>query len=138
MRTLVCVRHVNFDETVKLIETEGGKAGYGKRTSGSVNFIPPFLISYTDWVHDKILSKFAFEGMCWERSFIPLPIFQMGDSTSNIIESLHSDVNSEGIQCSLVAGVHKGNHFDNLKVKTLTASCLLVYCLYTCADQQVK
>jgi len=43
----------------------------------------------------------------------------MGDSTSNIIESLHSDVNSEGVRCSLVGGVHKGHHFDNLKLKTL-------------------
>jgi len=44
----------------------------------------------------------------------------MGDSTSNVIESLHADVNSEGIACSLVGGIHKGHHFDNLKLKTLS------------------
>lgn len=46
----------------------------------------------------------------------------MGDSTSNIIESLHADVNTEGIACSLVTGVRRGHHFDNLKLKTLSVS----------------
>jgi hypothetical protein len=82
------------------------------------------LAQSPDWVQDKIRSKFALEGMCWERSFIPLLIWQMGDSTSNVIESLHYDVNCEGLQCSLVGGVHKGHHFDNLKLKTLTVSTL--------------
>lgn len=46
----------------------------------------------------------------------------MGDATTNIIEGLHSDVNLEGRACSLVAGVRKGHHFDNLKLKTLDVS----------------
>jgi streptomycin 6-kinase len=57
--------------------------------------------------------------MCWARSFIPKLVWQIGDSTSNVIEGLHSDVNTEGIACSLVGGIHRGHHFDNLKLKTL-------------------
>jgi hypothetical protein len=66
--------------------------------------------------------------MCWAKSFIPKLVWQIGDSTSNIIESLHSDVNSEGITCSLVGGLCKGHHFDNLKLKTLSVRCYLFLC----------
>lgn len=71
---------------------------------------------------DKRRSKFALEGICWARSYIPKLIWQMGDSTSNVIESLHSDVNKEGVAFSLVGGVHAGHHFDNLKMRTLNVS----------------
>lgn len=85
----------------------------------------------TDWVNDKLSTHFAFEGMCWERSKIPKLIWQMGDSTSNIIESLHADVNTEGIACSLVTGVHRGHHFDNLKLKTLDVRFQILLCMLT-------
>lgn len=75
-----------------------------------------------DWVLDKRRSKFALEGICWAQSHIPKLIWQMGDSTSNVIESLHSDVNKEGVAFSLVGGVHAGHHFDNLKMRTLNVS----------------
>ena len=66
--------------------------------------------------------------MCWTKSFIPKLVWQIGDSTSNIIESLHSDVNSESITCNLVGRLRKGHHFDNLKLKTLTICCYLILC----------
>jgi hypothetical protein len=72
--------------------------------------------------------------MCWAKSFIPKLVWQIGDSTSNIIESLHSDVNSEGIACSLVGGVCKGHHFDNLKLKTVNASSPFILMCCACAD----
>jgi len=53
------------------------------------------IFYYQDWVQDKIRSKFAFAAMCWERSFIPLSIWKAGDSNSNLIESVHADVNCE-------------------------------------------
>ncbi len=40
---------------------------------------------------------------------------------SNVIESLHADVNREGIACTLLGSLH----FDNLKWKTLKVSPIL-------------
>ncbi|KIM36354.1 hypothetical protein M413DRAFT_449233 [Hebeloma cylindrosporum] len=100
MRSLLCMEHPNWDTTIREIEGEGGKAA-------------------KDWVADKVRSKFAFSGICWAKSFIPREIWQIGDETSNIIESLHSDVNREGLSCTLLGGIIKGQHFDTLKEKTL-------------------
>src|SRR5882757_4861324 len=76
----------------------------------------PFLL---DWVRDKERTKFAFEGMCWAKSHIPLVVWKAGESNSNLVESVHADVNREGISCTLVGGVMKGQRFDILKEKTL-------------------
>ncbi|KAH7918743.1 hypothetical protein BV22DRAFT_1051534 [Leucogyrophana mollusca] len=96
MQSLVCMRHQDWDRTVCEIEIEGGKAG-----------------------RDKIRPKFAFEGMCWSRSFMPRVVWQIGDANSNIIEGLHADVNREGISCTLLGGIKKGQYFDSLKLKSL-------------------
>lgn len=72
-----------------------------------------------DWVADKKRSRFAFPAICWEQSFIPQNIWQVGDATSNIIESVHADVNREGVSCTLIGGLWKGQCFDNLKQKSL-------------------
>ncbi|KAF7294020.1 hypothetical protein MKEN_01448100 [Mycena kentingensis (nom. inval.)] len=100
MKGLICMRHPDWDGTIARIQQEGGKPA-------------------ADWVADKIRSKFAFPGLCWEKSFIPETIWQVGDTTSNIIEALHADANREGVSCTLVGGVKKGEHLDNLKLKTL-------------------
>jgi hypothetical protein len=65
--------------------------------------------------------------MCWSKSHIPRVIWQVGDSTSNVIETLHADVNREGKYCTLLGGVKKGQRFDSLKMQTLkvTISILL-------------
>jgi hypothetical protein len=70
-------------------------------------------------VQDKIRSNFALQGICWEKSFIPKLVWQVGNSTSNVIESLHADANSEGTSCTLVGGVKKGQHFDKMKLQSL-------------------
>lgn len=80
---------------------------------------------YTDWVQDKINAKFTLPGMCWSLSFIPKAIWQVGDSTSNIIESLHSDVNKEGVAFTLVGGMRKGQCFDQMKFQTLQVSLFI-------------
>ena len=77
------------------------------------------IFYYQDWVQDKICSKFAFTAMCWERSFIPLSIWKADDSNSNVIESVHTDVNHKGVRCTLVSGIKKGQAFDTMKMKTL-------------------
>ncbi|KZP19049.1 hypothetical protein FIBSPDRAFT_955798 [Athelia psychrophila] len=100
MRSLICVTHRDFEGTLHDIAKEGGKAG-------------------ADWVQDKIRCKFALPGICWEMSCIPKSIWQVADSTTNISESLHADVNSEGKFCSLLGGVKKGQHFDNMKLRSL-------------------
>ena len=61
-------------------------------------------------------SKFSLPSICWQRSFIPIDIWRVGDNTSNIIESLHFDVNCEGKSCTLVRGMQVGHRFDFLKM----------------------
>lgn len=58
-------------------------------------------------------------GICWEKSYVPLEIWQARRRESNIAEIVHADVNLEGTQCTLVGGVGKGRHFDLLKQRTL-------------------
>jgi hypothetical protein len=88
----------------------------------SCNIFLPCPIPLSDWVADKESSHFAFEGMCWAKSFIPKLIWQAGERTSNLIESVHADVNREGIHCTLLGGVLKGEFYDALQMKTLKVS----------------
>ncbi|KAF8160165.1 hypothetical protein BJ912DRAFT_866014 [Pholiota molesta] len=103
MRSLICLEHDNWEGTLEKIVQLGGKAA-------------------SDWVHDKNRSKFAFEAICWEKSHIPLSIWKAGDSNSNLIETAHSDVNREGIHCTLLGGIKKGRAFDAMKLKSLQAT----------------
>ncbi|KAJ6543739.1 hypothetical protein DFH09DRAFT_1390311 [Mycena vulgaris] len=100
MRSLMCIEHDDWEGTLLKIRDKGGKAG-------------------NDWVNDKQSSKFFFPGICWEQSFIPLDIWNAGDPNSNLIESVHRDVNREGVHCTLLGGLKKGQLFDALKMKTL-------------------
>ncbi|KAF7975392.1 hypothetical protein HWV62_9607 [Athelia sp. TMB] len=88
MRSLICVTHPDFEGTLRAIAAEGGKKGAA-------------------WVDDKLRAKFALPGICWEKSHIPLVIWQVGDATTNTLEALHADVNSEGKFCSLLGGLKK-------------------------------
>ncbi|KAJ7236183.1 hypothetical protein C8J57DRAFT_1088347 [Mycena rebaudengoi] len=102
MRSLICIEHVDWDGTIHKIKNLGGKPA-------------------EDWIFDKEHSKFAFAGMCWAKSFIPRDIWLSGERTSNLIESVHADVNCEGLHCTMVGGVLKGEFFDSLQMKTLKA-----------------
>lgn len=118
MRSLICIEHADFEGCLREIELEGGKVGSGVYLMVlSAFFADDSWVS--DWVQDKRRSKFAFAGICWQQSFIPLLVWQLGDSNTNIIESLHSDANSEGTSCTLVGGVKKGQHFDTMKLRSL-------------------
>ncbi|KAJ7305424.1 hypothetical protein DFH08DRAFT_976352 [Mycena albidolilacea] len=66
-----------WEGTITQILASGGKAG-------------------TDWVRDKESCKFVFPGICWEKSLIPLTMWNVGESNTNLIEMVHSDVNCEG------------------------------------------
>ncbi|KAJ3771677.1 hypothetical protein FB446DRAFT_789369 [Lentinula raphanica] len=106
MRSLDCIRHDNWDETLSDIRRLGGRAG-------------------ENWVSDKEQSKFAFPAICWEKSYIPLEIWQARRRESNVVEIVHANVNLEGTQCTLVGGVMKGKHFDVLKQRALQSRELL-------------
>ncbi|KAJ7095129.1 hypothetical protein B0H15DRAFT_798446 [Mycena belliarum] len=100
MRSLLCMEHVDWDGTVAAIEEKGGKAG-------------------RDWLKDKQSTHFAFQAICWERSFIPWAIWKAGDSHTNLVESVHRDVNHHGVHCSLYSALQKGQAFDSFKMRTL-------------------
>jgi hypothetical protein len=78
-------------------------------------------------VKNKVDSKFVFEGMCWERSHIPKVVWQAGDATSNVVESVHASVNNDGIFCTLVGGIKKGQYFDAVRMATSAVSLLPVH-----------
>ncbi|KAJ6463274.1 hypothetical protein C8R47DRAFT_992713 [Mycena vitilis] len=103
MRSLACLRHPDWDGTIANIISQGGKPG-------------------ADWVQDKLTCKFAFPGICWERSFIPLPVWEAGDPHTNLIETVHRDVNREGVHCTLVGGLQRGQDFDETQRATLIVS----------------
>ncbi|KAJ7586090.1 hypothetical protein C8J56DRAFT_1052445 [Mycena floridula] len=92
MRSLSCINHLDLQKTIDFLNTE-------------------------NWIQDKITSKFAIEGLCQKSSFIPLDIWQAGDSTSNGVEASHCDVNHEGMGCFLVGGIMSGRKHDLNKLR---------------------
>ncbi|KAJ7710726.1 hypothetical protein B0H17DRAFT_1123841 [Mycena rosella] len=50
---------------------------------------------------------------------MPEDVWKAGDRTSNLIETAHADINREGVHCTLVGGILKGEFYDNFKMKTL-------------------
>ncbi|KAE9392665.1 hypothetical protein BT96DRAFT_1023443 [Gymnopus androsaceus JB14] len=99
MRSLICITHNNWEQTLEFIQMEGEE---GK-----------------NWVLDKESSKFAFAGMCWQKSFIPLEIWKARLRESNVVEVVHANVNMEGKKCTLVGGWYKGRHYDIMKQRFL-------------------
>ncbi|KAK0213592.1 hypothetical protein IW262DRAFT_1301071 [Armillaria fumosa] len=97
MHSLLCVRHPDWDGAIAYIEREGGAAGRA-------------------WLNNKRDSKFALQGMCWEKSFIPLSIWQAGDTTTNAVEMSHIDIYREGMPCSLVGGISHARHYDKMRL----------------------
>ncbi|KAJ7812157.1 hypothetical protein B0H14DRAFT_2818292 [Mycena olivaceomarginata] len=100
MRSLVCMEHADWEGTLQTIRDLGGKAAQ-------------------DWLQNKLSSGFVFEGICWEKSFIPRAIWEAGDNNSNLIETVHRDANREGVHCTLVGGLKRGQLFDSMKMKSL-------------------
>jgi hypothetical protein len=132
MRSLMCMEHPDWDRTIHDILSSGIKAAVGEYF---LNFLGhglqtcSYFLFFVDWITDKTRSKFALEAMCWEKSFIPKIVWKAGEKESNLIEGAHSDVNLEGVHCTLVGGIKKGEHFDNVKMKTLSVSIYFVVCL---------
>ncbi|KAK7038761.1 hypothetical protein VNI00_010646 [Paramarasmius palmivorus] len=93
MSSLACIEHTQWDETLLLIRTKGGRAGI-------------------DWLENKIQSQFALEAICWQKSKIPLYVWRAGDSHDNLVEASHANVNLEGKSCTLVGGIESGRRFD--------------------------
>jgi hypothetical protein len=55
-------------------------------------------------------------------------IWEAADSNSNLIESVHRDANREGVHCTLLGGLKKGQQFDSMKIKTLEVRYFLDGC----------
>lgn len=121
MRSLVCMVHSDWDGTIQAIKDHGGKAGLGEicKDRNSFRMWSLMISESIDWIKDKERTKFAFQGMCWEKSFIPEEVWRAGEANSNLIETVHRDVNREGVQCTLVGGLKKGQLFDKVKMTTL-------------------
>ncbi|KAJ7763443.1 hypothetical protein B0H16DRAFT_1718672 [Mycena metata] len=100
MRSLLCLEHPDWEGTLDKIRAQGGKAG-------------------NDWLRDKESCRFVFPAICWELSCIPWDIWRAGDSNTNLVESSHSDVNREGVRCTLLGGLQKGQAFDVMRLKSL-------------------
>ncbi|KAJ6593005.1 hypothetical protein B0H19DRAFT_909722, partial [Mycena capillaripes] len=114
MRSLACISHPDWDGTLAKIMADGGN-----RPQQHFSTLSHFTTTYLDWVRDKESSKFAFPGICWEKSFIPLPVWNAGKSNTNLIESVHSDVNLEGIHGTLLGALLCGQDYDILQRTTL-------------------
>ncbi|KAK7047447.1 hypothetical protein VNI00_006678 [Paramarasmius palmivorus] len=93
MSSLACIEHSDWEGTLQLIRTEGGRAGI-------------------DWLENKIQSQFALQAICWKQSKIPLYVWKAGDSNDNLVEASHANVNLEGKSCTLVGGIESGRRFD--------------------------
>ncbi|KAE9398581.1 hypothetical protein BT96DRAFT_994780 [Gymnopus androsaceus JB14] len=100
MRSLMCITHPSWDKMIAQIESSS-KAGRGE-----------------NWVANKVSSKFAFEAMCQEKSFIPLDIWRAGLATTNLVESAHWRVYLEGLECSLTSAVEKSEYVDRLRMSS--------------------
>lgn len=72
-------------------------------------------------------SKFGWSGICWDFSLIPLPIWKAADRHTNLIETLHADVNLEGKGCTLLAGMIKGKKYDADKLTTIRVSIVICF-----------
>jgi hypothetical protein len=59
-----------------------------------------------------------------------MEIWNAGDSTSNVIESVHADVNREGVGCTLVGAVKKGQAFDTMKMRGLKVSSTISFIIH--------
>ncbi|KAL0057090.1 hypothetical protein AAF712_016285 [Marasmius tenuissimus] len=87
------------------------------KQSGNWEEKPGQLLS--DWLADKESLPFVFPAICWEKSLIPRDIWFARPHSTNTAESVHRDVNREGVRCTLVGATKKGMHFDLLKLKSL-------------------
>ncbi|KAJ7140269.1 hypothetical protein C8R43DRAFT_892789 [Mycena crocata] len=114
LRSLVCMEHPDWEGTIQTICEHGGKAA-------------------RDWIQNKISGGFVLQGICWERSYIPRPIWEAASNNSNLIESVHSDVNREGLHSTLVGGLKKGQHFDAMKMKALNV-CSIFFLFLQLSD----
>ncbi|KAJ7575687.1 hypothetical protein C8J56DRAFT_1118725 [Mycena floridula] len=99
-----CALLIFFGNIYKLKASETAKV----RTESKVT---------SDWIENKIQSKFTIQSLCHQESFILLDIWKAGNTTTNIIESSNRDVNQEGIACSLVGGTISGKSYDLATLK---------------------
>ncbi|KIK52752.1 hypothetical protein GYMLUDRAFT_1028506 [Collybiopsis luxurians FD-317 M1] len=75
MRSLSCIRHDNWDGAIHEILHLGGT---------------PAQSVYLTFQNN---TQFAFPVLCWEKSYIPLEIWQARQRESNVVEIVHANIN---------------------------------------------
>ena len=59
-----------------------------------------------------ISSRYAFPGIYWPASKVPLEVWKASPATTNGNEQAHRNVNRDGIGLTLLAGVMRGMYYD--------------------------
>ncbi|KAJ7817391.1 hypothetical protein B0H14DRAFT_2374051 [Mycena olivaceomarginata] len=85
--------HPDLDGALKIIENGGPKA--------------------KAWLKDKITgTKFALPALYQPMSLIPLEIWKASPSSTNGNEQSHRNVNRDGVNLTLLAGIMRGMQYD--------------------------
>ncbi|KAG2342431.1 hypothetical protein BDR05DRAFT_846237, partial [Suillus weaverae] len=64
------------------------------------------------WLKDKESSKFALPTIYHPMSFIPITIWKASPTTTNGNEQAHHNINRDGINLTLLAGIMCGYEYD--------------------------
>ncbi|KAG2085471.1 uncharacterized protein F5147DRAFT_659501 [Suillus discolor] len=64
------------------------------------------------WLKDKESSKFALPAIYWPMSLIPIAIWKASPTTTNGNEQAHRNINRDGINLTLLAGIMHGYQYD--------------------------
>ncbi|KAG1865181.1 hypothetical protein C8R48DRAFT_672460 [Suillus tomentosus] len=64
------------------------------------------------WLKDKESSKFALPAIYWPMSLIPIAIWKASPTTTNGNEQAHRNINRDGINLTLLAGIMRGYQYD--------------------------
>ncbi|KAG1815078.1 uncharacterized protein BJ212DRAFT_1447397 [Suillus subaureus] len=69
-------------------------------------------LSIIPWLKDKESSKFALPAIYRPMSFIPIAIWKALPTTTNGNEQAHRNINRDGINLTLLAGIMRGYEYD--------------------------
>ncbi|KAJ8475498.1 hypothetical protein ONZ45_g15590 [Pleurotus djamor] len=89
----------NYKETLSTIQRGGKKA--------------------LAWLKDKESSKFVLPALYRPLSFIPLEIWKSAPSSTNGNEQAHRNINRDGVDMTLLAGIMRGMQYDARTAATL-------------------
>ncbi|KZV84152.1 hypothetical protein EXIGLDRAFT_776848 [Exidia glandulosa HHB12029] len=108
----------DLDATLAVIRG-GGKAAQGMSAIGRC----AITNEYPDWLKDKLSAEmWPLRALYQPLSNIPLDVWKAAPRTTNGNEQAHHNVNLDGTQLALVAGIMYGAEFDNRLLSTRRAA----------------